>query len=228
MKNPNSKRLLVATSAVALAVGAGGAVAASKGSTNRSDGFLARVAAHLGISTQKLQDATKAAAIDQVDADLEAGRITKAQADAMKARIEKGEVPLFFGGPHRFGDFGGHWAPFGGPHGHLSAAADYLGLTVPQLMQKLANGQSLADVAKAQHKSVHGLKSAILAGAKKDFGQAVKDGMMTEAQAQHELRELESRLDDIVNGSLPRMPMGRRGFDWRQGPPDRGDWKPAA
>ena len=227
MKNPNSKRLLVATSAVALAVGAGGAVAASKGSNNRSDGFLSRVAAHLGISTQKLRDATKAAAIDQVDADLKAGRITKAQADAMRARIEKGEVPLFFGGPHRFGDFGHHGAPFG-PHGHLSAAADYLGLPVPQLIQKLASGQSLADVAEAQHKSVDGLKSAILAGAKKDFGQAVKDGMMTEAQAQQELRELESRLDEIVNASLPRMPMGRHGFDWRQGPSDGGDWRPAA
>ena len=114
MKNPSSKRLVLATSAVALAVGAGGALAASKASTSRSDGFLARVAGHLGISTQKLQDATKAAAIDQVNADLEAGRITKAQADAMKARIEQGEVPLFFGGPHRFGDFGHHGGRPGG------------------------------------------------------------------------------------------------------------------
>jgi len=226
MKNPNSKRLVLVTSAVALAVGAGGAVAASKASTSRSDSFLGRVAAHLGISTQKLQDATKAAAIDQVNADLEAGRITKAQADAMKARIEQGEVPLFFGGPHRFGDFGHRGIPFG-RRGHLSAAADYLGLTPLQLMQRLASGQSLADVAKAQNKSVDGLKKAILDGAKKDFDQAVKDGMMTEAQAKQELSELESRLDDIVNGSLPRMPMDR-GFRSHQGPPDRGDWRPAA
>ena len=86
-----------------LAVGAGGAIAASKGSSTRGDGFLARVAGHLGISTEKLEDATKAAAIDQVDADLKAGRITKAQADALKARIQTGEVPFLFGGPHRFG-----------------------------------------------------------------------------------------------------------------------------
>src|SRR4249920_1840681 len=133
MKNLNSKRALVAASALSLVVGAGGAIAASKGSPTHGDGFLARVAGHLGISTQKLQDATKAAAIDQVDADLKAGRITKAQADAMKARIQAGGVP-FFGGPHRFGDFGhgdfGHRGPDGG---HLSSAADYLGLTVPQL-----------------------------------------------------------------------------------------------
>jgi hypothetical protein len=230
MKNVTSKRALVAASALSLVVGAGGAVAASKSSPTRGDGFLARVAGHLGISTQKLEDATKAAAIDQVNADLEAGRITKAQADELKARIEKGEAPLFLGGqrhfgPHRFGDFG--HVPFGA-HGHLSVAADYLGLTVPQLFQKLANGQSLADVAKAQHKSVDGLKKTIVNGAKQDLDQAVKSGFLTEAQAKEALSALQSRIDEIVNGTFPGP--GQRGrFHWRQGPPDNGGWRmPAA
>jgi len=236
MKNLTTKRALVAASALSLVVGAGGAIAASKSSPTHGDGFLARVAGHLGISTQKLKDATKAAAIDQVNADLKAGKITKAQADAMKAQIEKGEVPLFFGGPHRFGGpdrFGGpHRFGPGGPHrfgdfghapfrghDHFSAAADYLGLTIPQLFRKLANGQSLADVAKAQHKSVDGLKKAILDGAKKDLDQAVKSGFLTESQAKDALSELQSRIDDIVNGTFPGP--GLRGrFHWRQGPPD--------
>ncbi|HEY7148171.1 MAG TPA: hypothetical protein VH420_01875 [Gaiellaceae bacterium] len=222
MKNLDSKRVLVLTAGLALVVGAGGAVAASKSSATRSDGFLARVAGHLGISTEKLKDATKAAAIDQVDADLKAGRITKAQADAMKARIEKGETPLFFGGPHRFGGFDRHRGRFGsgGPQRHLSAAADYLGLSVPALMRKLVSGQSLADVAKAQDKSVDGLKKAILDSVKKDLDQAVKDGHLTEAQAKDALDKLESHIDDIVNGSFrgPRRP----GFHWRQGPPQGG------
>ena len=230
MKNVTSKRALVAASALSLVVGAGGAIAAYKGSPTRGDGFLARVADHLGISTQKLEDATKAAAIDQVNADLKAGRITKAQADELKARIEKGEAPLFLGGqrhfgPHRFGDFG--HLPFGA-HGHLSVAADYLGLTVPQLFQKLANGQSLADVAKAQRKSVDGLKKAIVNGAKQDLDQAVKSGFLTEAQAKEALSALQSRIDEIVNGTFPGP--GQRGrFHWRQGPPDNGGWRmPAA
>ena len=214
-----SKRMLAVAAALVVVVGAGGAIAASNGSTTSGNGFLARVAGHLGISTQKLQDATKAAAIDQVDADLKAGRITKAQADELKARINAGDVP--FGGPGRFhGGFGDHHGP---PGGHLSAAAGYLGLTVPQLLQKLAGGKSLAAVAKAQNKSVDGLKQAMLDAAQKQLDQAVKDGMLTADQAKAEQAELKSRIDGIVNGTfhapgmhegvpVPRRPSRPRRF----------------
>src|SRR4029453_15121494 len=101
MRQIPPKRALAAASALSLAVGAGGAIAASKGSSSNGQSFLSRVAGHLGISTQKLEDATKAAAIAQVEADLKASKITKAQADEMKARIEQGGAPFFFGGPNR-------------------------------------------------------------------------------------------------------------------------------
>jgi len=217
MNMPNSKRTLTAAAALAVAVGAGGAIAASKSSPSSGNGFLARVAGHLGISTQKLEDATKAAAIDQVDADLKAGRITKAQADELKARIKAGKAP-FFGPMHRFGDRPGFRGFHHAGSGHLSAAADYLGLTVPQLLQKLSASTSLADVAKAQKKSVDGLKQAMLADAKKHLDQAVKDGMLTEAQATRMLNELKSRIDQIVNGTF-RGPGERREFHRRGGPP---------
>jgi hypothetical protein len=196
-----SKRTVAVTAALGLAVGAGGAIAASNSSTS-GNGFLARVAGHLGISTQKLQDATKAAALDQVDADLKAGRITKAQADELKARINAGGVP-FFGGPHRFGDFGHGGFGHGGPGGdNLSAAAGYLGLTVPQLFQKLAGGTTLANVAKAQNKSVDGLKQAMIDSAQKAVDQAVKSGQLTKAQADAEITELKTRIDGIINGTF--------------------------
>jgi hypothetical protein len=230
MRQITPKRALAAASALSIAVGAGGAIAASKGSSSNGQSFLSRVAGHLGISTQKLEDATKAAAIDQVEADLKAGKITKAQADELKARIERGGAPFFFGGqhrfggPHRFGDPGRlHHAPFG----HLSAAADYLGLTVPALLEKLSSGQSLADIAKAQDKSVDGLKKAMVADAKERLDEAVENGMLTEAQAKEALSEIEKRIDDLVNGKLR---FGERHFRWRGGPPNPGDWRlpPAA
>jgi hypothetical protein len=225
MRQINPKRVLVAASALSIAVGAGGAIAAEKSSPSNGQSFLSRVAGHLGISTQKLEDATKAAAIDQVEADLRAGKITKAQADELKARIRQGNAPFLFGAPHRFGGphrFGEpgrlHHAPFG----HLSAAAEYLGLSVPALLEKLSSGQSLADIAKAQDKSVDGLKKAMVADAKERLDQAVENGMLTEAQAKEALSEIEARIDDLVNGKLR---FGERhDFRWRGAPPDNGGW----
>ena len=231
MRKLNSKGVLATASALSLVVGAGGAIAASKSSPTRGDGFLARVAGHLGISTEKLEDATKEAAIDQIDAELEAGRLTKAQADELKARIRQGGAPFLFGGPHRFGGPGRldgprlHHAPFG----HLSAAADYLGLSVPALLEQLSSGKSLAEVAKARDKSVDGLKQAMIADAKKRLDQAVEADRLTEAQAKEALSAIESKIDALVNGNLRRF-RERHDFRWRGDAPDKGPWRlpPAA
>jgi hypothetical protein len=225
MRNVNSKRVLVAASALSLVVGAGGAIAASKSSATSGNSFLSRVADHLGISTEKLEDATKAAAIDQVEADLKAGRITEAEADELKARIREGEAPFLFGKPpFRFDGPEGYDGPHlhVAPFGYLSAAADYLDLSVPELIEKLTSGKSLADVAKAEDKSVDGLKQALVAEAKKRLDEAVEDGMLTEAQAKEKLDAIESKIDEIVNGNLPDL--GERHFRWRGDPPDDGVW----
>ncbi len=196
------KFLVVGAAALTVAVASGAAIAASGSSSGSPKSFFDSVAKHLGISSQKLQDATRAAAIDQVDAALADGTITKAEADQLKARINSGDYPRFFG------PFGGRHE-HGGPGGHvfgdkLSAAAGYLGLTQDQLRTKLMNGQSLAGVAKAQGKSVDGLKSTILDAAKKRLDQAVKGGDLTQAQANDMLNGLKAHVDDLVNGTFPR------------------------
>jgi hypothetical protein len=232
--------------AVAVVVGlvafvAGAAIAAGSGNASSPGTFLDSLAQHLGISTNKLEDATKAAAIDQVDAALKEGRITKAQADELKARIKAGGVPLigpgfgFFGPGLRgrgfgFGlkgpDFFGRRLLVPGPLGRLSAAATYLGLTEAQLQQKLAAGQSLAAVAKAQGKSVDGLEQAILDATKKKLDQLVADGVLTKTQANELSAGLKSRIDDLVNRSFPGPFLGPQrffrgpgqGFRFRGGP----------
>jgi hypothetical protein len=199
MRRLASRKTLAATAAV-LAVGGGGAgLAAAQGSSSAPGGFFDAVAKHLGISSDELQDATKAAAIDQVNAALEEGKITKEQADELKSRIESGELPPFFG-PGPFGGFG-FQDHVHGPRHNLSAAADYLGLTVAELFDRL-DGQSLADVAKAEGKSVDGLKQAIIAEAEKDLGQAVDDEDLTREQADAILDRLHSGIDDFVNAEF--------------------------
>ena len=211
MRRMSRKGVAVASAAAIVAVGAGGAaLAGSGGGPFTSSAFLDDLAGRLGVSTQKLKDATKAASIDQVDAALKAGTITQAQADELKARINAGDGVPFLGGP----GFGFH----GGPHGigfgiHLDAAATYLGLTEDALRQKLVAGQTLAQIAQATDgKSVAGLKQALLDAATKQLDQAVTDKRITADQEKTILADLTSRLDDLVNGTLPAQRGGPRGF----------------
>lgn len=56
----------------------------------------------------------------------------------------------------------------------LSTAASYLGISTTQLMTDMRNGQSLAQIAKANGKSVSGLKAALIAQASKQIDQSVQ------------------------------------------------------
>jgi polyhydroxyalkanoate synthesis regulator phasin len=199
------KTLTIAVAALAIVGGGGAAIAAAQGSSSPGQSFLDSVAKHLGISSQKLEDATKAAAVDQVDAALKEGKLTQEQADELKARIQSDEFPPFAG--PLFGPRFGH-AHRGGPHlfgEKLSAAADYLGLTQAELRTKLNAGQTLADIARARGKSVDGLKQAILDEAEKQLDQLVDDGELTRAQADEMLARMKSRIDDLVDHGILRF-----------------------
>jgi uncharacterized protein YidB (DUF937 family) len=199
------KTLTVAVLALAVAGGGGAAIAAAQGSSSPGQSFLDSVAKHLGISSQKLEDATMAAAVDQVDAALREGKITKAQADELKARIQSGDFPPFAGplfGP-RFGHFHRGGPPLFGEK--LSAAADYLGLSEAELRTTLNTGQTLAEIAKARGKSVDGLKQAILDEVEKNLDQLVEDGELTQADADEMLARLKSHIDDLGDHGMFRF-----------------------
>jgi hypothetical protein len=221
MKRTKSKIAGVTAVAAAL-VGGGAAIAADRLTpTQESNAVVADAAKQLGIDASKLNAALKQALENRVDAAVAAGRITKAQGDEMKARIAAGEVPLVGigpgGGVHRVGH---HFA-------NLDAAATYLGITEAQLKTSLSDGSTLAEIAEEKGKSVDGLKAALVAGAKADLAQAVKDGRLTEAQQTEILADLSDRIDDLVNGELGlRTDHGPRGFgpNFRfEGAPPAGD-----
>lgn len=209
MHLPAKRTLAIGAVVVAAAAGGGAAVAATTNGSSGND-FLDSVARHLGISRQKLDDATKAAALDQVDAQLKAGRITQAQADQLKQRIQNGDIPPLAFGRGGFGaGVPGVQAVPGGPRvlkagigDALSAAAKYLALSEGDLRSKLGNGQSLADIATAQGKDAAGLQQAILDSAKADLDKAVGDKTITQAQADDIYNGLKDRIADIVNGKL--------------------------
>lgn len=214
-----TSRTVLAATVAGLAVAGGGAAVAASQTDSPASTFLDAVAGHLGISSDKLEDATRAAAIDQVDQALADGRITQEQADEMKSRIESGEAPLFLGpgvlgfrhgGPGHEGR--GHHLLFGDK---LSSAAEFLGLTEAELREQLRDGKTLAQVAEAEGKSVDGLEQAILDGAKSDLDEAVANERLTQEQADAIYERLQGSIDDLVNGKLP----GPRGPGFGVGPP---------
>jgi hypothetical protein len=205
--------LAVAATAFVVLAGAS-AIATAAGSAASPTTFMQSLAKHLGISTDELQDAAKAAAIDQIDALLADGKITKEQADAAKERINSGDAPLLFFGP-RFRGGGPGPGPGFGFHHHfggdlLGAAADYVGLTEAQLHEQLRAGKSLAQIAKDNGKSTEGLKQALHEAVKNDLADAVKAGRVTQAQADELLDRFDQRVDDLINGTPGERPRFER------------------
>jgi hypothetical protein len=211
MKLNRKSKIAVGAAALLAAAGAGAAVAASQDSSpsSESKAVIDDAAKQLGIPSSKLSDALKKALSDRVDAAVAAGRMTKAEGDAIKARIQSNGFPIF--GGHR-GGFGRHEFL-----GRLDSAAAYIGITEAQLRTELESGKSLAQVAQAHGKSVDGLIGALVAAAKDKLDKAVAAGRLTKAQETEMLGVLKDRITSAVNntGGLGEPHFRRPGFRFR-------------
>jgi hypothetical protein len=190
-------KLLIAGATLIAAASAGGAYAATQSSTNPRQAYLNDVAKRLHVSPAQLRSALKGAMIDRLNAMVKAGQLTQAQANRIERRInEGGRLPLFFGGPgHREL---GHWM-HGALRGPLHAVSSYLGLTNMQLLNDLRSGQSLAQIATKQGKSVSGLEQTLTSAATSALDRAVAAGSLTKAQEQKLLSRLSARIGRLVN-----------------------------
>jgi hypothetical protein len=131
-----------------------------------------------------------------------------------------------FGPPGMAGSYGR--GPFGGPGGGLGgrrglglagglqAAATYLGLSETQLFDELRSGKTLAQIAASTSgKSTSGLIDVLVKAQQDELAQAVKDGRITQAQADRIGASLEARITAMVNGSFGGGPRFHDG----DGPP---------
>jgi hypothetical protein len=212
--------VVVSALAAALAVGVGVALAGGGlGFDDNQQAFLDDVAKRLDVTPTELKAALQGAYGDRLDAAVAAGTITKEQADAMRQHAKEGG-PLPFGGVRPHGGFGhrGGFGPQGPPS--LAAAATYLGLTEAELRSELMAGKTLAQIAKANDKSVDDLKTALAAESKKKLDAAVKAGHLTQAQADQLQAQVTKHLDDLVNGTGgPGRRHSGPGFGWGGAPP---------
>jgi hypothetical protein len=204
IRTPTGKlRRRAAIGVVGLAAlgGGGAAVAASKSGGSpvaENQAIAADAAGQLGVSPSALTAAIKKAMVDQIEAQVTAGTLSKAEATAIEARLATSNAPLFaLGGGHGGPGHGGHGRG-GGPIS-FDAAATYIGISASDLRTQLAAGKSLRAIATANGKTVDGLKAALTTAAKSDLDTAVTAGKLTQAQEDQILATLPSRLDEEIN-----------------------------
>ncbi|TYP89221.1 hypothetical protein [Blastococcus xanthinilyticus] len=193
-------KLIIATTAGALALGGGLAVAVPALADEDASPSAPR--------EDRIRDALAGLVED--------GSLTDEQAGEVAATLaESGE-----------GGHGGH----GGPGGHgggrfgLSVAATALDLTEDELRTALeSDGTSLADVAEQQGVAVGALVDALVQDREERIAEAVADGELTQEQADERLADLEERITERVSRDAvgPHGRGGPRGD--REGADDSGD-----
>jgi polyhydroxyalkanoate synthesis regulator phasin len=200
------KRVTVGIVGAAVLVGGGIAYAASQSSDPR-DAYLNDVAKRLNVTPEKLRDAMKGASLDQLEQAVKDGNLTQEQADRMKQRIEAGAgAGPILGMPGRIErhEFGGGFA-FKAVGGVLDDVAKELGISAADLRKQLVSGKSLADIAKAKGKSVDDIKKTVTSAATSHLDKAVKDGDLTQKQADAIRSKLAAHIDELLTASPPRI-----------------------
>jgi hypothetical protein len=209
----------IALTGAAVAGGTGAAIAAvtNDDAKKAEQAVLDDAAKRLDVTPEKLREALAAAQDAQLDQAVRDGKLTQRQADAIKQRRRQSGRVL--GGPVlEHPRFRGHGRAFGalaGPRGALfSDLAKALGITTAQLHERLHDGKTIADIAKAEGKSLGSVRSALKSAARARADKAVADGDITRAQADAMLERL-----DAVLANLDRRLLSPRGRRFHHGGP---------
>ncbi len=188
--------------------------------------FLEHFASHLGLSTDQVKSAYTAAYNDTIDQMVKDGKLTQAQADALKQKVSQGvangNLPGFgpgfrVPGGKGFGGFGFGMDRAGMMNLGPAEFAKALGMTQQDLITELQAGKSIADVAKEKNVDINKVKQTVISDYKAQLDTAVKNNKMTQAQEDQAIQNLTQKLDTIVNqaglmgrfhGRFPGKPQG--------------------
>lgn len=213
---------ILAGTALAVAAGSAGAIAATSGDERKKaeHAVLADAAERLDVTPEKLRSALSAAIDAQLDQAVKDGKLTQAQADKIKKRRAEGGTLLpGFGrhghGLHKFGHHRGGPGGRGGARlGVLAGAAKALGISERSLHEQLHNGKTLAAIAKARGKDLADVKAAARKAAADGLAAEVKAERLTDSQRDAILKRVDAMIDRLATEGLPR-----RGRGFRGGPP---------
>ncbi|HUZ00816.1 MAG TPA: hypothetical protein VMU89_10725 [Thermomicrobiaceae bacterium] len=158
--------------------------------------FIDRLAQNLGIPSATLQSALRKTQ-DQSIADAQsAGKITQQQANALKQKVDSGQV-----GPFLF-----RVGPMGGPRGGMmgpdaSTIASTLGITTTQLQTELSGGKTLSAIITEHGKTVADVVNALVAQAKTQMDAQVTAGKLAADQETINLNNLTQQLTNAITNN---------------------------
>jgi hypothetical protein len=132
---------------------------------------------------------------------LAAGGVALASTGSAPASVASASATSSYG--PGTGNCGGRYGMQAGQQPVMTAAADYLGLSLTQLRTQLHPGTSLADIAEAQGKPVSGLKDAILAAMTSRIN---ANTALTAQQKAAMISQVTSRLDAMINRDMDHVP----------------------
>ncbi|HYM49844.1 MAG TPA: hypothetical protein VET65_04650 [Candidatus Limnocylindrales bacterium] len=177
--------LALAIGVVAVSAAPSPSASASPSGKNYAQVFVQKLAGILGLTPAQTTSDLKSAELATIDQMVADGRITKAQGDAMKARVQNGQTPsLGFGfgrGSGRPG-FAGRGVLQDVRTAELNALASTLHMSVTDIQAQLRSGKTLSDLEKQQNVSDAAVQSAVRAAAKSVLDKAVTAGTITQQQ----------------------------------------------
>jgi transposase-like protein len=185
---------------------------------------LAQVAQAHGKTGNDVDTALKNAANARIDAAVSSGRLTSDQGNTQKTNVDNridqlvNQVMLQAGqgGPGGAARPGGPGRPgfpfgFGIVQQGLDTAAQAIGISTQQLQQELP-GKTLTQVAQAHGKNPDDVATALKNAANTRIDQAVTNGRVTSDEANTQKTNIDARIDQLMNMTVPQ------GFQRRGGP----------
>jgi hypothetical protein len=151
--------------------------------------FMQHFQNDLGKSQSQITSAFQKAIGETLADEVKAGQITQSQADTIKAKLAN-QTPCTLPALRAPGAnkpaIGAYMQQY------LAASASALGISQTQLTTDLKSGQSLSQVASAQHVSEADFRTKVIANLKPALDQAVTDKKITSAQEQTIISRLQT------------------------------------
>jgi hypothetical protein len=167
---------------------------------------MSKFTSRLGVDEAKLNAAFTGAVNDTVDQAVRDGTIRQDQANEAKSIAQKGLrafVERGFSAADKPGQSEAEMQA--NPKAAIVAAMNTLGMPLDEVQRGLESGKSLAEVAAAHNVDAQRLKTTILNTYKSQLDPAVRNGTLTQAQADKQYQAFAQDIDNIINGTARRV-----------------------